>query len=112
MRHVMDLKRPPGNDTSSLDSHGYPTDPVETVASGIWASIEPLSASERERFAHLETVVSHKISCYYSSDVSALLTDPSLYFERISDNRKFYVVSAINANERDARIDCACREAI
>lgn len=82
---------------------GYTEVPV-TIATGVWAAVEPLEGNERIRAMQTEASATHRVTLRYRSDVTAAL-------RVVHEGRTLEVVSPpIDPEERHAELQLLCRE--
>jgi SPP1 family predicted phage head-tail adaptor len=100
MRHRVELHAV----TEARDGYGQP---VETFAkhSDAWASIEPISMSEKIKSEQIKGERTHKITIRYNSAV--VRTDRVIY-----GTRTFEIVGIVNPEERNALMQLDCKELV
>jgi SPP1 family predicted phage head-tail adaptor len=74
LRHQVTIRQPYQNmATPAIDANRQPIEDWSVaVATGVWCSIEPLSASELYAAAQMRRQISHKVTMRYRPGMSAL----------------------------------------
>ena len=68
-----------------------------------WARIQPASGREIFRYQHLEQEISHVVTVRYNAKIAQ-----GQYIRK--GDRKLYIMSVVNRDERQRFLELACRE--
>lgn len=101
LRHRITLQSPSG----TRDAVGERSTTWTNVAT-VWASVEPLSTSERHIAAQAHTFLTHRVTIRYASVVSAIDASWRVLF----GDRVLTIEGVRNLNERNITLELVCTE--
>ena len=102
MRHLVTIQAPPAG---TPDSFGQDTGSATTVASNVWASVEPLEGREFEQAQRIVAQVTHKITIRGRTGVSPKQ-------RVVHKGRTFEIGAVINPDERLRKLVLLCVEVV
>ena len=99
LRHIVSVH----SRSQSVNSYGEPSNTFSEVTNGrVWASIEPVRSNESVGVSRDE-IITHKVIMRYLSSVDS--THRVIFGSRVFD-----IVSVINPDEKNERLELLCKE--
>ena len=78
---------------------------TESVVAQVWASVKPISSKERVYVSQVRGETTHLVEMRYRADVQ-----PDYFIEH--NGRTLKILSLVNVDERNERLELQCVEAI
>ncbi len=100
LRHRVELH----SATTTRDGYGQPKETFAKYAD-VWASIEPVTMSEKIKSEQLKGERTHKITIRYNANVDR--TDRIIF-----GSRTFEIVEILNPQERNRIMEFECKEVV
>ena len=98
LRHQVALQKP----TNTTDAGGGATKSYTTLAT-LWASIKPVSGSEKYRQGQVQETATHQITVRFRSDIGT-------NYRIVYESRNFNIKHIRNIDERDRYLLLICNE--
>jgi len=106
LRHIVTIQTP----VETQDGYGSPTVRWQDVASGVWASIDPLRGREYFAAKQIQAEAEVRIWMRYRTDLSVkmkIVHGPTCVCS-IATRDEYLIESIINVNERNREMQIMC----